>query len=79
FFSIYHPRYIYEKNKFVFKWKIHEYLRTNLLNLFDFKPHHEVKQLLQRELHALSDPFFKTVYRAYFPWNRAFEIGISYD
>ncbi|HNZ50530.1 MAG TPA: DUF4127 family protein [Bacilli bacterium] len=63
----------------VVRGKIHEYLRTNLLNLFDFKPHHEVKQLLQRELHALSDPFFKTVYRAYFPWNRAFEIGISYD
>ncbi|MGD9604748.1 MAG: DUF4127 family protein [Bacilli bacterium] len=63
----------------IVRGKVHEYLRLNFLNLFDFKPNNELKQLLQKELHVLSDPFFKQNYKAYFPWNRAFEIGITYD
>ncbi|MGD9886346.1 MAG: DUF4127 family protein [Bacilli bacterium] len=59
--------------------KIHQYLHSNLLNIFDFKPSKELIQLLQTNLHALSDPLFPLNYNACFPWNRAFEIKITIE
>jgi hypothetical protein len=58
--------------------KIHKYAADHHLNIFDFGNNPILDKILNDELHQMTQDFTSKDFIAYFPWNRAFEIGINF-